>query len=245
MANLQTLNNIDHKDLHIVTELSADFGDSVGGALVFPSELIAVQREFPIVFQKEPESGLMQMVALFGFQASENLFLSDKGWEGRYIPVLMRKDPFFIGFQKGLVNPAEQQMVIHVDVDSPRITKDKKLGEPLFLEGGGFSKTLEGVKKSLMQIHSGIAEAKIFTDILLEHDLLEPFTLDAKFSDATNIKTSAYYTINTDALYALSQEVISEFHKKGYLQLMYLIHFSFGNIQNLVNKKNQSLKQNL
>lgn len=243
MANLQTLNNIDHKDLNLVTDLSVEFGDSVGGALVFPSELVAVQREYPVVFQKDPESGLMQMVALFGFQGDENLFLSDKGWEGRYIPALMRKDPFFIGFQKDPVSPADQQMVIHVDVDSPRLTKDKNLGRALFLDGGGFSPLLESIKKNLMLIHSGLAEAKALTDVLLEHNLLEQFTLDAEFSDGTNVKTSAYYTINTDVLYGLSKEAIAEFHNKGYLQLVYLIHFSFGNIQHLVNRKNESLQQ--
>jgi hypothetical protein len=243
MANLQTLNNIDHKDLNIITELSAEFGDSVGGALIFPAELIAVQREYPIVFQKEPQSGQLQMVALFGFQGNENLFLSGKGWAGRYIPALMRKDPFFIGFQKDPQNAMEQQMVIHVNVDSPRLTKDKTKGKQLFLEGGGFSPILHEIKKNLISIHNGIAEAKILTDVLLEHNLLEQFTLDAKFSDGTNIQTNAYYTVNTDELYKLSSEVLSELHKKGYLQLIYLIHFSFGNFQNLVDRKNGCLKQ--
>ena len=242
MANLQTLSNVEHKDVKIISELRPEFGDAVGGALVFPSELIAVQREFPILFQKEPESGILQLIALFGFQSDENLFLESDGWTARYTPLLMRKDPFFIGLKENPNASGEPEMLIQLDLDSARVVTDGSEGQALFLPGGGFTPYLDDVKKTLLGIHRGLSEAKILTDLLLEHDLLETFTLDAQFSDGGGIKTDSYYTINTDKLYSLPQDLIAEMHSKGYLQLIYLIHFSFGNIQNLVNRKNQLLK---
>lgn len=240
MANYQLLNNIAHKDVKINIQHKAEFGDAVGGCLVFPAELLAVQREYPILLQKDAESGLFQLIALFGFKHSENLFLNRNEWNARYIPALMRKDPFLIGFQKDPENPTKDTPVIHLDMDSPRITQGDD-GIPLFLSAGGVTALIEDVKKNLMTIHQGLGEAKILIDVLLEHELLENFTLDAQFDDDTRLQTKNYYSINVEKLYALPEAVIAELHKKGYLQLIYLIHFSMGNIKNLVSRKNKKI----
>lgn len=244
MANLQLLNNITHKDVTIDIQHSAQHGDNVGGCLVFPAELLPLQREYPIVFQKDPESGLFQLITLFGFSHGENLFLNDKGWDARYIPALMRKEPFLIGFQKDPQNPTQQAPVVHIDMDNPRVgtsaSTDTK-GLPLFLEAGGVSSFMNDVKKNLLLIHNGLTEAKILVDVLLDNDLLEPLTIDAQFNDQTHVKLTQYYGINSEKLNALPPEKIDALHKKGYLQLMYLVMFSLGNIQHLVTRKNASV----
>lgn len=240
MAAYQLLNNVAHKDLKINTAHKKEFGDAVGGCLVFPSEFLTLQREYPILLQKDTDSGLFQIIALFGFQNSENVFLTDNGWDARYVPLLMRKDPFLIGFQKDPENPAKEQPVIHIDMEHPRVV-DGAQGAPLFLEAGGVSALLEDVKKNLLAIHQGLTEAKILTDLLLEHQLIENFELDVQFDDDTRLKTKNYYTINTKKLYELPEGLLFQMHQKGYLQLIYLMNFSFGNIKNLLARKNKEI----
>ena len=52
MTNSVLLNNIDHKDLRVITTRSAAYGDDVMFALTFPAEFRNVQAHYPIVFRK-------------------------------------------------------------------------------------------------------------------------------------------------------------------------------------------------
>ncbi|MDH3907508.1 MAG: SapC family protein, partial [Gammaproteobacteria bacterium] len=99
MTRHALLNNVDHKDLRVITERSAKFGDNVRGALTFSWEFRSVQAHYPIVFNKNPETGVFTALAMFGFEEGENLFLGDDGWTTSYIPMTMLIQPFLIGFQ--------------------------------------------------------------------------------------------------------------------------------------------------
>ena len=64
------LNNIDHKDLRVITTRSAAYGDDVKSALTFPAEFRNVQACYPIVFHKAAD-GKFQSIA----QANIDLLL--------------------------------------------------------------------------------------------------------------------------------------------------------------------------
>jgi hypothetical protein len=81
MANYELLNNIDHKDLRIIIDRSAEYGDDVWYAATFPEEFRHVQRHYPIFFTRNPDSGEIHALAMFGVEEGENLFLDERGWE--------------------------------------------------------------------------------------------------------------------------------------------------------------------
>lgn len=236
MSTLQLLNNVEHKNLKVNTKHSAEFGDNVGGSLVFPEEFLMAHREYPLLLQKDPETEDFQFIALFGFQKDENLFLSEAGWQGRYIPALMRREPFLIGFQATQDGLEGRTPVIHIDMDSPRVSQD---GERLFLENGGNTPYLNSLKKTLMQIHEGIATARTFLAVLQDNDLIEQLALDVEFNDGSQLKTNSYYTINQEKLLMLSDAKVTEFHRNGVLQLCYMMLASTGNIKNLIDMHNR------
>jgi len=239
MANLKLLNNVEHLDITVDAKLAEKYGDDVGGSLIFPEEFLAAQKEYPIVLQKNEETNEYQFIVLFGFQNNENLLLGKDGWSAQYIPALMKKDPFYIGFQKKQDGSSEP--VIHIDLDSPRVKLGGK-GVRVFLEAGGYTPFLEEVKETLLLIHEGLATSKALIKVLEENDLIEQFSLEIQFDDGSKLQTEQYYTINQEKLASLEGEIIADFHKKGVLQLMYLIQFSAGNIKELIAKKNQKLK---
>nr|WP_202899803.1 SapC family protein [Kordiimonas gwangyangensis] len=139
MSNHVLLNNIDHKDLRIITRRSAALGDNVMYSYTFPFEFRNIQAHYPIFFQKDPNSDRYYPLAMLGLRRDENLFLSDAGWHAPYIPVAMERQPFLIGFEGGM-GGGEPQSVVHVDMDSPRVSKSE--GEPLFLEHGATRRSL-------------------------------------------------------------------------------------------------------
>ena len=95
------LNNIAHKDLRVITRYGAEFGDNVGTVMTVPTEFADVQREYPIFFRKDANTGEFMSVALLGFSKDENLFLDERGgWNAAYVPGIIARGPFLIGFQE-------------------------------------------------------------------------------------------------------------------------------------------------
>ena len=230
------LNNVDHKDLRIIVKKSEKYGDNVAGSVIFPTEFVEAHKEYPIYFQKDPDNGEFQSIALFGFDHGENLFLDDSatGWAGRYIPALMKREPFLIGFNRDV--DSEQSKVM-LDATSPRISQGKE-GEPIFLPNGGNSALLEDVMRALMLAHEGFSASKQMFKVFLDLELIEPLALDIHFENGEHFTSSNYYTINQERLYSLSEGVLARLHQSGYLQLAYLALFSLGNIKYLIEKRN-------
>ncbi|MBT8056569.1 MAG: SapC family protein, partial [Gammaproteobacteria bacterium] len=97
MTNHVLLDNVTHKGLRIVPGYGRELGFEVGLTRVFPIEFTQLQMEYPIVFMRNKETGHFEPVVLFGLVENENLYLTDAGWEARYIPLTIRRQPFLIG----------------------------------------------------------------------------------------------------------------------------------------------------
>lgn len=240
MAKNVLLNSIEHQNLKVITKHSAEYGDNLWYSLTFPSEFRSAQAYYPIFFNKDADTGQFFAVTLFGFQDKENLFLTDKGWDAGYIPLTVARQPFLIGKQRVVEDGEEkEQRVLHLDIEHPRVNQEQ--GESLFLEFGGNSPYLDTVADMLEVIHHGLVDSKHFMAILVEHELLEPFTLDATLNDGSKRQLVGFYTINEDKLNALSSETLASLHTKGYLQAIYMAMASQSNIRELLNRKNQQL----
>ncbi len=233
MAKHELLNNVDHRDLRVITTRSADYGDNVSCAVTFPGEFRSLQAHYPIVFSKAADTGQFQPLALFGFEDRENLFLNESGWDATYIPLTIERQPFLIGFRGA--EGRDREMVIHVDMDSARISREE--GEPVFLEHGGITEYLERVNSMLSAIHGGMASNKPFADALLEHDLLESFTLDVELNDGSEHRLSGFYTINEEKLDELGGEALEKLNAEGYLKATYMVIASLSNFRDLIERK--------
>jgi hypothetical protein len=240
MANNVLLNSIDHKDIKVITERSEKYGDNVWYSLTFPAEFRSVQAYYPIFFNKDASTGQFFSVAVFGFQDQENLFLADNKWDAPYLPLSIARQPFLIGLQKTNEDGEDkEQRVLHIDLDHPRVNQEH--GEGLFLEFGSNTPYLDTVADMLEAIHHGIVDSKIFVDLLIEHELLEPFTLDLELNDKTKHQMAGFYTINEEKLHELNSETLAILHARGHLQAIYMAIASQSNIRGLLNRKNRQL----
>lgn len=241
MSKNVLLNSVEHRDLKVITTRGADYGDAVWFTVTFPKEFRTVQAHYPIFFHKDSNSKQFFAVTLFGFQDQENLFLQQGNWRGCYIPLMLRRQPFLIGQQLVREDGIETtQRVIHIDLDNPRVSQTE--GEALFLPFGGNSPYLDEVAVMLETIHHGMLDSKTFIDLLLEHQLLESFTLDLTFSNGQKQQLAGFYTIHEDNLAALSPELLAQLHQKGYLQAIYMVIASQSNIRHLLQLKNKQFE---
>lgn len=237
MTNHVMLNNVDHKDLRIITTRSREYGDNVRCTMTFSWEFRSVQAHYPIFFSKDPDTGKFMAVALFGFEEDENLFLDENGWDATYIPMMVLRDPFLIGRQQ----PAERAdstdgAMIHLDMDSPRVSHDD--GEPVFLPHGGISEYLDSVNALLHTINEGYEVNELFLDALQTHDLLESFALDVTLNDGSENRMMGFYTINEEKLAQLDREALGDLQGKGFLQPIYMAVASLSNLRALIDRKN-------
>ena len=234
MPNFALLNNIAHKDLRVVRDHSAQYGDNEMWAVTFPQEFRAIQNEYPIFFQKNSENGKFIPVALMGLRQKENLFLTDSGWDAQYIPASVKRRPFLIGIQPARSDQGSNQpsRMVYVDMDSPRVSNTA--GEAVFLPHGGYSPYLESIVDVLEYIQYGTELNEIFGDALLQHELLEVVSLEITLTNGSRNNLAGLYTINEEKLNALDGNVVAGFHSKGYLEFIYMVLASHANVMKLI-----------
>ena len=235
MANYQQLNNVDHGSLRVITERGAQYGDQVMFVPTFPAEMRSVQAHYPILLHKQPESGRFMPVALFGFEEGENLFLEGNSWHAAYIPMMVRRQPFLIGFQQRSPGAA-QERVITIDLDNPRVSERE--GTALFLQQGGNSEYLEAMATMLEAIHQGHAQNAALIDALLELELIEAITLNITLNDQSENQLRGMFALNDERLQKLGGAALGELNRAGFLLPAYMMLASQSQLGRLVEMRN-------
>ncbi|HEY5808817.1 MAG TPA: SapC family protein, partial [Povalibacter sp.] len=209
MTRHAMLNNVTHKDLRVITRHGAEFGDNIGSVPTFPTEYADVQREYPIFFRKDQDSGEFQSMVLLGFGKDENLFLTEDGrWDASYIPGVVARGPFLIGFQEQDVGgTVQKEPVIHIDMDHPRVSQSE--GEPVFLPQGGNSRYLDNISVILRGLRDGMAISKAMFSAFTALDLIEPVKLEIKLGTEEQYNVVGMHTINAEKLRALEGETLT------------------------------------
>jgi hypothetical protein len=241
MGNHVLLDNVTHKDLRVVRNFRPGAGYDVNVARAFPSELSQIQAEYPLFFIRNSDSGHFESIALLGFEAGENLYLCEDGWDARYLPLSIERQPFLIGFQEQVVDGVPAQVpVVHIDLDHPVVSDTD--GMRVFLPHGGESPLLERATSVLMAIHEGHEASQFLSQLLVGLELVESLDLHVEFVDGSKQSLTALYTINEDKLRTLNAGALEALHEKGHLQSIYMLLASQPNLENLIARKNRLLK---
>ncbi|MBC9033417.1 SapC family protein [Sphingomonas sp. JC676] len=235
MTNRVALDNVAHHDLKVALRHGAAYGDGVNQVLIFPTEFEEAQREFPILFRRDPAEGL-QAVALLGLDRDENLFLEGDRWTGRHIPVLQQRGPFLIGLAATATAPGGPEPTIHVDLDDPRVGAAD--GEPLFLPHGGNARYLDHVTQILALIYAGMEAAPPMYAAFDALELLQPVALEVMLNDEERYTIDGFEMVARERLAALSSGGLEQLHRAGYLSAAFLLAASLGNISRLIDRKN-------
>lgn len=239
MKDFQPLNFEQHKTLGYVEKYGSEYGHQVGAVMILPNEFAKVQRELPILFRKDSETGRFFPVALLGFEENENLFLDEGAtWSTRYIPLAVRQGPFLIGLQQ---QEAEQRLAIYADLNDSRIQQNAT--PALFNADGNASSVLNEIRDILSARHKGAESLESMIEAFLKYDLLERIILEIDLSHGAAIKFDAGYTVHIENLIALENDAVVALHKSGFLSLAYNVADSVNNIQRLIDIKNAKMKK--
>ncbi len=238
MQNFEMLNNVAHADMKIKLDRAPELGDDVMFCMTYPFEFRLVLSHYPILVYRDKENNITFPVALFGFEEGENLFLTPSGWNARYIPIMVQRQPFSIGFQQ-IQGSTEQQQVITFNPSHPRVSKDE--GEAVFNNQGGYTPYLEKVVKMLESIDTGQQQNKLLIDALDKYDLLEESTIAITLKDGTSYELVGFSTIADDKFEALSAEALKDLNEQKLLLPITMMMASMSNLGNLVDIRNENL----
>ncbi len=238
MKDFQPLSAEQHKTLGYTEKYGSEYGHQVGAVMILPNEFARAQREYPILFRKDSETGRFLPVVLLGFEEHENLFLNENAvWNARYIPLAVRQGPFLIGLQQ---QEAERRLAIYADLNDSRLQQD--VAPALFNADGHASATLNKIRDILSARHKGLEVLEPMIEAFLKYDLLERVILEIDLSSGATVKFDAGYTVHIEKLMALESAAVVELHKSGFLSLAYNVADSVNNIQGLIDIKNAKMK---
>jgi hypothetical protein len=233
MSQYEVLDREKHRQLRIKTGYSAALGDSVMYVMTYPMEFRDIQGSYPILFTKDPNTGGFFAAAVLGFEADENLFLKDDGWDASYVPAIVQRQPFLIA----TAGESGKDPVVSLDLDHPRVSQDE--GEALFDAGGSSTEYLNQKIALLDKLHRGLQHGKGFIDALLQHDLLEQITLDIAFNNGTKKTLEGFYTIAEERLYQLKGDALESLNQAGYLQPVFMAVASLSRMRDIIERRNR------
>jgi hypothetical protein len=197
------------------------------------SEFRKAAVQYPIVFAKNPETGRFAPYVLTGLAPEENLFWSGTELDAAYVPLNVRRQPFYVG------TTDEPGGILCIDIESPCL--DESGANALVNPDGSDSAYLQSVLAILGELVSGRAPTEQFVATLLSLDLLAPLLLDIVLEDGTPLKVQGLYGLDEDRFRQLPAAQLSGLFSSGHLDLIYAVLLASGQIFNLIRLKNRRI----
>jgi len=236
MASLVAVDNKKHLNTKVDLNKVEHHGANLPLIPVVLAEFIHLAVQYPIVLTKNGDTGQFVFSAMLGFEENENLFWQQAQWQGLYVPLQIRRQPFFVETSDA---KHHNELAVCLNTDSPAISEE--IGQALFDEKGDESSYFKTVKANLTQLLLGEKENKVLIATLTSMALIKPMSLDITFMNQSATKLAGLYTIDEVKLAALNNEQVLSLHQSGLLSAIHTMMISLGQIHTLIDLKNKSL----
>lgn len=234
MANPVILDSATHRTLAVSTAEHFTSQDGLGSMVIFPSELDAAHKEFPIFIRKHSATGQFFLCALLSCYSTENLFYHHHTWLSRYVPLMARRGPFLMTSSD---NSAAPKMC--VDLEDARVTSHVTVNtnatlERVFDDQGKPTDFAANMASILHAIHEGHRATPPLLTALAEQRLIEAVTINVPEQRGSCDMLQGLYAINAEKLKHLSGDALGHLNRQGYLQSAYFISSSAANLAPLL-----------
>ena len=241
MENLVALEQSAHQHIKIDTQKAQSHAENINMVPVVMAELNQIAVQQTIVFAKNSETGEFTLNALLGFEQHENLFYQNSQWQGVYLPLQLQRQPFFVGD----THAQQTQYPVCINLNSPAVVNNRSQSqnnlEPIYTQSAEESSYFKQIKQCLGHLLQGEIDNKKLIDTLLQHDLLQPLSLEVTFQNSQKTKLNGLYTINQERLAQLNSDQITLLHQSALLPAIYTVITSLGQIYPLIERKNAVL----
>jgi len=221
------------KELHSASGLdrniSYGFTKNTNSAPVNIQEFAILSKFYPIVFTADD---LCSPVAVLGLKNEQNDFINHKGeWEkGFYIPAYIRRYPFaFSG--------AEDKLVLCIDESSERFRKKASSSDDMFFLNDEPSQLIKSALQFCSEYQRDQIDTLRFSKALKEKGILAERQINVvPHNKKEPVILAGFQIIDEERLSKLDDATVLEWHKNGYLALIYCQLISTSNWQSLTSK---------
>jgi SapC len=232
---LVELSRSEHAGLRIRADLVEASASSQHLIPIVVSEFRKAATQYPILFAKHPDTGRFAPYVLTGLAVAENLFWTGTALDVAYVPLNVRRQPFYVGLGATADDPATN--VLCIDLDSRCL--DPSGGKALVNPDGSDSAYLEEALSILGELVTARAATEQFIATLLSLELLAPILLDIVLDDKTPLQLQGLYGLDEEKFRQLDATEVTSLWKSGFLDLVYAVMMASGQIFTLVRLKNQ------
>jgi hypothetical protein len=170
--------------------------------------------DYPIVFAP---GDTPVPVAVVGIQLDRNIMVdpTTKAWRtGAYIPAYVRRYPFIL-----VEDPESKQMILCLEENAPQLSETE--GAPLFRN----DEPTDFVKRTLdfcMALRQQGEVTEAMTKALQERDLLQPAAITVTMpKTGRSINMDGFLAVDRKRFAALPGNVIADWHRREWLELIY------------------------
>jgi hypothetical protein len=194
------------------------------------TEFPIASHNYPLVFITGDQGKSFTPMLVTGLAAQQNLFVMwDNTWDRRaYVPAYVRRYPFCMTRVMVDGNEAPER----VACVEKRAINDK--GEKLFDDKGGATPEWEARQKLLFEYEADLTRTEEMCRLLVQHQLLEPFSMQATPNQGEPIQLTGMYRIAEEKLAQLDGAVLKDLAQKGVLGRIYAHLISLDNFQPLL-----------
>ena len=233
MSNYQPLDKSKHHELKIKQIHPCVLAKEKGVIPIGLRETVTACAEYPVVFVKDESTGQFRLVVLVGLRPNQSLFYSSDGWLGKHIPKSARSSPIALT----QIASDEHSLIVCVDTDSKMLSKVD--GRSLFDDNGAQSDFLNELIADAEDLYADHQLVKPFCDLLLEQNLLSPFSLNVEAEDGSNLELKGLYSIDEAKLNQLDKDMLIKLRDQGALPFVYAMLFSMARIDSLLKRYNE------
>src|SRR5882724_4498840 len=202
---------------------------------IVASEFRKAAIQYPIVFAKNPETGRFAPYVLNGLEPEENLFWSGTKMDVAYVPLNIRRRPFFVG----TADPSSgaNDNVLCIDIESSCISAS---GQKSIVDADGSdSPYLKEILSIVGKLVDGQKWTSSFINTALSLDLLCPIVLDIVLEGGKSMHVEGLYSIDEDRFRSLDKDKVEILWNEGVMDLIYSVIISTGQISNLIRLRNE------
>jgi hypothetical protein len=233
--HLVELSRAEHSELKISPDLAEASAARQHLIPIVASEFRKAAIQYPIVFAKNPETGRFAPYVLNGLRPEENLFWSGTKLDVAYVPLNIRRRPFFVGTADA--SSGANDNVLCIDIESPCLTAS---GQKSIVDADGSdSPYLKEILAILRELIDGQQPTSGLINTALSLDLLCPIVLDIVLEDGKPLHVEGLYSIDEERFRSLGTDKVAMLWNEGFMDLFYSVIISTGQIFNLIRLTNE------
>jgi hypothetical protein len=233
--HLVELSRAEHSELKINPDLAEASAARQHLIPIVASEFRKAAIQYPIVFAKNPETGRFAAFVLNGLEPEENLFWSGTKLDVAYVPLNIRRRPFFVGTADA--SSGASGNVLCIDIESSCVTAS---GQKSIVDADGSdSPYLKEILSIIRELVEGQNHTTDFINTALSLDLLCPILLEIVLENGKSLHVEGLYSVDENRFRSLGKDKVELLWNERVMDLFYSVIISTGQIINLIRLRNE------